>query len=295
MNATDKIVRAALLRYRKIFLPGAGTLYIEYKSAEKVSPQLFMPPCNGLVFTDRQLPGAPSAVDEIVSHSRLSESQAQELYSFWLKEARGADGSIHITGVGTVSAKGIETDETFGRLLNPAGRQSVKIKTRKKTSTVAAASVAAAAVAAACIWGICEYRTSSTAGTSVAQETIYPGPDAQPPVQQTDSAIVAESQAVQTADTTLTRTVPAEQPDTTESAGIHYIIAGTFSIEDNADRYISQLQEKFPDLECVKIRLSSKRWMVSIASTQDSDRARRLLSELRYVKPDLWIHTALNR
>ena len=81
----------------------------------------------------------------------------------------------------------------------------------------------------------------------------------------------------------------------TTDGPVFYIIAGTFSVEANADKYIEQLQKRFSSLQCEKVRLSQSRWMVSIVSRKSEAEARKLMSELRYVKTDLWIYESVNR
>ena len=97
MSVIDKIIRSTLLCSRKVFLPDAGTLYIEYKGAKRISDSEIMPPHNLVAFSCERHKDAPSVVDKTAQAGGIEPSQADELYRSWLCEARHKDGSI-LTG-----------------------------------------------------------------------------------------------------------------------------------------------------------------------------------------------------
>ena len=98
MSVIDKIIRSTLLCSRKVFLPDAGTLYIEYKGAKRISDSEIMPPHNLVAFSCERHKDAPSVVDKTAQAGGIEPSQADELYRSWLCEARHKDGSILIQG-----------------------------------------------------------------------------------------------------------------------------------------------------------------------------------------------------
>ena len=250
MSVIDKIIRSTLLCSRKVFLPDAGTLYIEYKGAKRISDSEIMPPHNLVAFSCERHKDAPSVVDKTAQAGGIEPSQADELYRSWLCEARHKDGSILIQGVGTISPDGkIEAESGFYDFLNPDRSAFIKIKKRSGGKAVVIA----------------------------AWQTVRP-------VQQVDT-VVPERQPEE----------PQQPSIRTTDGPVFHIIAGTFSVEANADKYIEQLQKRYSSLQCEKVRLSQSRWMVSIASRKSEAEARKLMSELRYVKTDLWIYESVNR
>lgn len=292
MSVIDKIIRSTLLRSRKVFLPDVGTIYIDFKSAKLISDSEIAPPRNTVAFTSRKDDNAPSVAERTAEAGGISLSQADELYRDWLREAKRADGSIRIQGVGTIGAnEKIEADGELYNLLNSDRRASVKIRKRKsrKAMTLAASAVVIAAVAALLVWKYLEI-------TKVPQvPKIRIATQAAIPVPTTDNS-TPDPQQPQPAAESPTDTLPVDAgTDILVHRHIFYIIAGTFSVESNADKYIEQLQRQFSSLECDKVRLSQSRWMVSISSSADRNEAQKMLSELRYVKPDLWIYEKVNR
>ena len=243
-----------------------------------------MPPRNKVAFSADRPCAAPSVIDRTAEAGGIEPSQAAELYRSWLAEAKGDDGSIRIEGVGTITPDGkIETDKVFYNLLNPDRSAFVKITKRSSGKTVLITACSLAAVAAIA-FGTLEYL-----GTEKPQTSPASMPETAPQTTKTAPApdtTFSEPQSVPL--------IPL-QPATPIDGPKFYIIAGTFSVEANADKYIGQLQKKFSSLECEKVRLSQSRWMVAIASHTDKDAAQRMLSELRYVKSDLWIYESVNR
>lgn len=281
MSVIDKIIRSTLLCSRKVFLPDAGTLYIEYKGAKRISDSEIMPPHNLVAFSCERHKDAPSVVDKTAQAGGIEPSQADELYRSWLCEARHKDGSILIQGVGTISPDGkIETESGFYDFLNPDRSAFIKIKKRSGGKAVVIAVCTLAAVTAAA-FGVWEY-----------MKVPEPLPAPEPPI------VRQTVRPVQQVDTVVPERQPEEpqQPSIMTTDGpVFHIIAGTFSVEANADKYIEQLQKRFSSLQCEKVRLSQSRWMVSIASRKSEQEARKLMSELRYVKTDLWIYESVNR
>ena len=293
MSVIDKIIRSTLLRSRKVFLPDVGTIYIDFKSAKRISDSEIAPPRNTVAFTSRKDDNAPSVAERTAEAGGISLSQADELYRDWLRQAKRADGSIRIQGVGTIGAnEKIEADGELYNLLNSDRRASVKIRKRKsrKAMTLAASAAVIAAVAALLVWKYLEItKEPQVPEIRIATQTDIPVPT-------TDNSMPEPQRQPQPAAQTPTHMLPVDAGTDIQVDGhIFYIIAGTFSVESNADKYIEQLQRQFSSLECDKVRLSQSRWMVSISSSADRDEAQRMLSEFRYVKPDLWIYEKVSR
>ena len=195
--------------------------------------------------------------------------------------------------MGTIGAnEKIEADGELYNLLNSDRRVSVKIRKRKSriAMTLAASAVVIAASTALLVWKYLEI-TKMPQGPEIriATHTDIPVPT-------TCNSMPEPEQQPQPAFQSPTDTLPADAgADIHDNRHIFYIIAGTFSVESNADKYIEQLQGEFSSLKCDKVRLSQSRWMVSISSSADRNEAQKMLSELRYVKPDLWIYEKVNR
>lgn len=316
MSAVDKIIYDTLLRARNVYLPDVGTIYVEYKPAHRLSDTEFIPPRNVVSFTERRRTRSVSVTDKIASDGKIEISQAEELYNNWLWEARNHADGIRIEGVGTINADGrITADTEFYEILNPDRRVFVKIKRRHGIHTAVIAVCGFVLAFGVVFWSYGRYgdmlgavlnkdaveekavggtAAGDTVEDSGAGNSFGQGADIdRQTVTQHDTAADAVNADTETEYAAMKRSETertvsdAEQP-------CFYVIAGTFSVESNADKYIERLSREYASLDCEKIRLSQSRWMVSVGKASDRQRAQRLLSELGYVKSDMWIYSRRN-
>jgi len=119
VNEINKIVADMLAREEAVHLPGIGSLVVEHRPAEMISPRRLRRACRVVEFTSRQQ--GRSLVGGIASAADIDVAQAQDAYERWLSKCY--DGTVlAIGGVGRLDRKSFVAEEGFDRLLNPAGR-----------------------------------------------------------------------------------------------------------------------------------------------------------------------------
>ena len=84
----------------------------------------------------------------------------------------------------------------------------------------------------------------------------------------------------------------AVQPAPTAVAGNYYVIAGTFSTEENADRFIASARKIDDSLPFRKIPQRNGRIMVSIFESDSQQKAVRKKREYEAIFEGVWIHRA---
>jgi nucleoid DNA-binding protein len=106
------------------------------------------------------------------------------------------------------------------------------------------------------------------------------------------SALIIDQRinSVHEADTTRTATVPLVTIRSNEVASFE-IIAGCFSVEENAAKYLAQLKQDFPSASIVG-KNQAGLYRVSVGSALNRSEAERLLSETRSKLPQAWLLAA---
>lgn len=112
-----------------VYLPGAGSLFVERRGARRLSKRSIQPPCRVVSFSSQ--PRGESLVDALARTVQCDAAEAQDIYDRWF--ARTCEGDVlTIEGVGVLKFKNFTPDPAFDRLLNPQGHEPVRIKTVRK-------------------------------------------------------------------------------------------------------------------------------------------------------------------
>lgn len=279
MNSIDKLIFDALAGRRSVALAGVGTLEVKRRGAKKVSDTQIIPPQNAVVFTPDELESAVGVVSLAAAEGGMGEEEAVALYGSWLEAARREDGTIAIDGVGELTESGFVVAEPLHTILNPANEQDiVTMETEKRSTPVWVWIVIALLVVLLVLGAIwCCKKGMFECGRSKApavETVVVPEPD---PV--ADSLAAAAASAA---------TVPAATASPTP--GFH-VIAGAFSIESNADNFITRLKRDHPELTPVKLTNPSNGFhMVSIFQMPTRREASNKMNLYWDIDLNLWIY-----
>ncbi len=287
MNAVDKIIFNALATRQSVLLPGVGTLRVEQKSAQSLSGRRVMAPRHGVVFSPSEELGGESIVSLITAIGSLNEEQAGELYRVWLEERRKGE-TLTIDRVGTLSEGRFVMASALGKALNPIPESVVRMRRRGASPRWAwiLTGVIVLVLCVCCfsyfVWDFMGLRPYFAPANRMQIETIEPVVTSDSAAVSADTVAVNEAPAAESvgadAEEVIARSLAAQvaqnQP-AKASVPLFHVIAGTFSVEANADRCIAELRKKHGELAFRKIPAPSGRFMVSVYSSERKDDALR--------------------
>ena len=288
VNEVNKIVYNTLITERAIHLPGVGTLSIVRKSAEVASGGMVLPPSHSVQFSSGA--HATSLVDAIAREAGVDSASAEELYSRWLEKVR--EGSaLTIEGVGRLQQKSFVAEGEFVALFNRAAAP-VKIKRHNKSAISAA--LIASFIGVGVVFG--------AAAWFFVNDT--PEPDAEIVEQQDVVAVtnVADKEEV-IIEEVAEEVVPEEpievaEPEVSEAATNwtqeadihHWVVAGSYSTEQNAETAKSALMANHNEISCDIISLG-KMYAVAVYGSTNRDDCVEFMREHSAELKNLWIFT----
>ena len=288
VNEVNKIVYNTLIAERAIHLPGVGTLSIVRKSAEVASGGMVLPPSHSVQFSSSA--HATSLVDAIAREAGVDSASAEELYSRWLEKVR--EGStLTIEGVGRLQQKSFVAEGEFVALFNHAAAP-VKIKRHNKSAISAA--LIASFIGVGVVFG--------AAAWFFVNDT--PEPDTEM-VEQYN--IVAETNVTDKEEVVIEEVVEENAPEEpievaepevseavanwTQAADIHHwVVAGSYSTEQNAETAKSVLMAKHNEMSCDIFSLG-KMYAVAVYGSTNRDDCVEFMREHSAELKNLWIFT----
>lgn len=288
VNEVNKIVYNTLIAERAIHLPGVGTLSIVRKSAEVASGGMVLPPSHSVQFSSSA--HATSLVDAIAREAGMDSASAEELYSRWLEKVR-VGSTLTIEGIGRLQQKSFVAESEFVALFNRAATP-VKIKRHNKSAISAA--LIASFIGVGVVFG--------TAAWFFVNDT--PEPDAEIVEQQDIVAManIADKEEV-IIEEVVEEIAPEEsieviEPEVSEAAANwtqeadihHWVVAGSYSTEQNAEIAKSTLMAKHDEMVCDIIVLG-KMYAVAVYGSANRDECVEFMREHSAELKNLWIFT----
>lgn len=288
VNEVNKIVYNTLIAERAIHLPGVGTLSIVRKSAEVASGGMVLPPSHSVQFSSNA--HATSLVDAIAREAGVDSASAKELYSRWLEKVR--EGStLTIEGVGRLQQKSFVAEGEFVALFN---RAATPVKIKRHNKSVISAALIASFIGVGVVFG--------AAAWFFVNDTPEP-----------DAKIVEQQDVVTTANVTdkeevvieevVEEVVPEEpievaEPEVSEVAANwtqaadihHWVVAGSYSTEQNAETAKSALMATHNEMSCDIISLG-KMYAVTVYGSTNRDDCVEFMREHSAELKSLWIFT----
>ena len=318
VNEVNKIVFNTLVTHQAISLPGIGTLTIVRRSATMRSKRVVTSPSYAIEFSSREY--GLSLVDAIAQCAKISTENAEDIYTRWLSKVK--DGNkIVINNIGTITDKSFIADVTILSTLNIDSNNILKIRAkRNKCPYVIAIITIVVAMAAAALYALCpdEEQSSrvvednntvvlheSSEHKSETASSIYE------PVEEVE-AVVVQTTSVEnitdvdanietdiehnenisiSEDTVITESIESTTTKWCDNDDIrHWVVAGSYSTEENAQRAIDQINRKHPDITCQQFKLGKMYAIAIFGSSKLSECEEFVRSEKKRFK-EMWIHT----
>ncbi len=288
VNEVNKIVYNTLVAERAIHLPGVGTLSIVRKSAEVASGSMVLPPSHSVQFSSSA--HATSLVDAIAREAGMDSASAEELYSRWLEKVR-VGSTLTIEGVGRLQQKSFVAEGEFAALFN---RTAAPVKIKRHNKSAISAALIASFIGVGVVFG--------AAAWFFVNDT--PKPDTEIVEQHN---IVAETNITDKEEVIIEEVVeeiapeePIEvaEPEVSEAATNwtqeadihHWVVAGSYSTEQNAETAKSALMAKHNEMSCDIISLG-KMYAVAVYGSTNRDDCVEFMREHSAELKKLWIFT----
>lgn len=310
MDQVSNLVYNALAKRQGVVLPGIGTLYAVTVPAEMQKPGVVTPPVNRVELVTDELPGIPYIVDLIAGYDQTDPEQAREIYNRWLAENCSEEG-VTIGAVGNIREGVFTPDPGLKEALNPVDTGAVRLPGRIDAKRVAMWVVFAVLIGVgisvgAIVWY--EYseqmRIVRLSEQPVLPASVPAAPDS--PAVKVPAAAGSDSSAGESgapAGVDSSAAVPAKQPEPVRepatvpaaklvpaTAAMHYyVIVGTYSTDQNAEKFIASAQKKNDKLEYAKIPMPNGKILVSVFGATAETEANRMKNEVSGLFPDAWV------
>ena len=310
MDQVSNLVYNALAKRQGVVLPGIGTLYAVTVPAEMQKPGVVTPPVNRVELVTDELPGIPHIVDLIAGYDQTDPEQAREIYNRWLAENCSEEG-VTIGAVGNIREGVFTPDPGLEEALNPVDTGAVRLPARIDAKRVAMWVVFAVLIGVgisvgAIVWY--EYseqmRIVRLSEQPVLPASVPAAPDS--PAVKVPAAAGSDSSAGESgasAGVDSSAAVPAKQPEPVRepatvpaaklvpaTAAMHYyVIVGTYSTDQNAEKFIASAQKKNDKLEYAKIPMPNGKILVSVFGATAETEANRMKNEVSGLFPDAWV------
>lgn len=304
----------ALASHCTVVLPGIGTLRFK-RTPAKSDGRTIIAPRNSVRYSIRE--EGRTLIDMIVSASGCDRSEAEDSYRRWLHRVKSGH-VVNIDGVGHIEDDFFNPSDELSALLNPVALESFVLH-RRMPSRLLGIAAGVAVVVAAGIYMICR-RTPHVEPVrpAVAQATIEPAavndsvlPIADSMVNVPDSISVGDASAEGApVEGPAAGASAVEKPETEKPAagsteakraaageltatavGRSYAVLGVFSTEENAWKFVGQMAEKAPEIECSVYLFAGGKIMVSGFESDDQAEAAAFSRKNRSAFPDMWIFT----
>lgn len=291
----NKIILNTLISQGGILLPEVGTLYVKRTPANIISRNSVATPRLNILFATHLQ--AYSLVDVIASMANIGTAQAKDIYERWLDKVRSGN-RLTIEGVGTLNDKSFIVDEQLLRRLNPQSAKDVTITRSHSRGRVLVAAVVAVLLLCVAGAGYYLYDRGVISGVVASADENTELPNIPPRVMTTPAYnITAEcDECVDKEETLPDTTIIAEQVTIEESEAEaeaeiaiaieadevssdwrendntrHYVVVGSYSTEENAERAIASLEKRFTEQKFSFFKLGTMYAVAAYGSAERDD------------------------
>ncbi len=274
MSTVDKVIFDALAKRQNVVLPGVGSLEVKRRKAKKVSETRIIPPQNVVVFTPEEIAEGESVVYLLAATGGANEEEANTLYQSWLENARSGKG-VNIKDAGEIADGKFVIAQPLHIALNPAKEEEIIVMEKERNGGPIWLWVLGGILLAAVALILCSYFGNGFLGIQKKPKAVeVVAPVVEPVVEET----VAEDVIIEN----LKQSAPQHR---------FHVIAGSFSIEKNADNYVKKIQREHPELTVEKIvNPRNGYWMVSIFSAPTERQAYNKLNMYWDIDLDIWVY-----
>lgn len=287
VNEVNKIVYNTLISEQAVTLPGVGTLLVKRVAASMQSKDVVAAPVFTVEFSSHV--EAVSVVDVIAREGGVDTARAEDIYTRWLDKVRS--GSVlTIEGVGVLRNKNFELDKEFFAQLNPS-QNSVKIKQRKSGAAIAAALVSTFIGVAVLCGGVAWFFCCGDEETSTQEMVTDVEPIAPEPIVEIETESVAVENIVECEPVeTIEEELVVVDDWTMQEEIHHWVVAGSYSTQENADRAMADISKRNGDIRCKSFKLG-KMYAVAVYGSISHDECDRFVKEYNGEFKQMWIFT----
>ncbi|MBR4870605.1 MAG: hypothetical protein IKU96_00375 [Alistipes sp.] len=270
----NKLIFNTLISEGAVYLPDVGVIYLHRIAAAEVARDRVAAPRISVQFSSQMK--ATSLIDVISNVANVDSSQADDIYTRWLDKVRTANG-VDIEGIGRVVNKSFVADEELLKSLNPYSVNEIKITRRSSNRGFVAAIITLIVLALA---GYILYTNLDFTAPKTKVAEVVEQQGSEPKIE-----------VIEIIDEPTEEVVVEEVNDWREAADIrHWVIIGSYSTTENAERAIAALSEKYSELMFDYIKLGSM-YAVSPFGSSDIAECEVFKSEYKHEFTQMWIHT----
>ena len=279
VNEVNKLIYNTLVVHRAVFLPDVGTLRVVRYSAHMSSKNELIPPRYTIEYSSDKL--AKSLIDIISTEADIDITRAEEIYQRWLEKVR--EGSVvTIDRVGTLRDKSFAVDSDFVRALNISSKP-ISLPRKRKFAPIFISIIIIATICAGGWW----YYIHTPNSTDIPVEIVIE----EPIVPVVEIALVEEEIQPEIEVAEDVEVVENLVEDWRENEDIrHWVVVGSYSTTENAERAISDILKRTPELQCDYIRLGSM-YAVAVFGSEDVEACQEFKQEHKTDFPQSWIYT----
>lgn len=290
VNEVSKLIYNALIKYQAIYLPEVGTISVVRHSATISSKrELAAPQYSVELSLDNHAKSLVNIISEVVS---VDKTRAEEIYSRWLDKAR--EGSVvTIDRVGKLQDNSFTADKRLIEALNNFS-QPLSPSRRRNSAPIYIVLMLILIGALGCggWWYINSKPVDQTVEiTDVAPEVTEIEMPLVEDTEITDTEIINESEEI--AIETLTEAQEVEEviADWRSRDDIrHWVVVGSYSTTNNAERAISDIEKRHPEILCTYYRLGSM-YAVVVFGSADNEECQQFKRAHSKEFKQSWIHT----
>lgn len=292
VSEVNKIIYNRLVSNGALYIPDVGTLTLLRQPAMYTSRKRIVSPRYFVDFSADKI--ADSLVDIIADVASVDVATAEDICLRWLDKVRTEDG-FTIEGVGILKSGHFTLDEALESQLCPFGIDCINVTTRRRGWAFAAvACVLLALCGVSARWFM---RDTATVDPQilVAEEIVVE--ESQIVETEVVETIVEETEEQGGAAEQIAEIMETPEPDVVTPADWrdnenirHWVVIGSYSTTENAERAIKEFETKSPDLMFSHIRLGSMYAVASYGSAEKVD-CEEFVQNHKCDFAQLWIYT----
>lgn len=299
VNEVSKIIYNTLVVHRAVTLPGVGTLFVVQRSATIHNKREVAAPHFAIDFSSREY--GISLVAAISSVANIPTKDAEEIYARWLDKVK--DGNkLSICNIGTLNNKTFIADKSLLTQLNPDSSRVVRLPKRGRKWLCALVIIILAAIAAAATIFVIKpgskeghdrvaeehYIPTQTVETAANREIIEenittPETEIIPEIENVEDTNICDAEIA-------SEEIPAVELWSDNPDIRHWVVAGSYSTETNANRAVDKIRKLHPDICCEQFKLG-KMFAVAVFGSTTIDECEEFVRAEKKRLGALWIHT----
>ena len=281
VGEVNKLIFNTLISEGAVHLPDVGVIYLNRIAATDVARDRVAAPRISVQFSSQMK--AASLIDVISNVASVDSAQAEDIYFRWLDKVRSIN-CIDIEGVGKIVNKSFVADDELLKSLNPYSVNEIKI-TRRHSNRGLVAAIFALLILVSAGYIIFSNLNIKSSETLVAEQ------GSEPKMEVITEGYTVPSEVNDNVDKPTETVVVEEVNDWREAADIrHWVIIGSYSTTENAERAIAALSENYSELKFDYIKLGSM-YAVSPFGSSDIADCEAFKSEYKREFTQMWLHT----